>query len=138
MPYLLLTTSLFYKIILGFMYIIGSKCWSRSIVNEDTEAIFYNETLRDASINKDPKSMLHMNGKVIFSGQVSYICLSRNNIQWEWTLPLTRKNNLINYQAWFGLILEYIVCYLMPNYLYTWILNIYDLIWLGFMAYQPL
>ena len=28
--------------------------------------------------------------------------------------------------------------YLMPNLLYTYILNIYDLVWLGFMAYQPL
>ena len=26
----------------------------------------------------------------------------------------------------------------MPNLLYTYILNIYDLVWLGFMAYQPL
>ena len=25
--------------------------------------------------------------------------------------------------------------YLMPNPLYTYILNIYDLVWLGFMAY---
>ena len=31
-----------------------------------------------------------------------------------------------------------IVGYLMPNPLYTYILDIYDLIWLGFMAYQPL
>ena len=28
-----------------------------------------------------------------------------------------------------------IVGYLMPNPLYTYILNIYDLVWLGFMAY---
>ena len=28
--------------------------------------------------------------------------------------------------------------YLMPNPLYTYILNIYDLVWLSFMAYQPL
>ena len=28
--------------------------------------------------------------------------------------------------------------YLMPNPLYPYILNIYDLVWLGFMAYQPL
>ena len=26
----------------------------------------------------------------------------------------------------------------MPNPLYTYILNIYDLVWLAFMAYQPL
>ena len=31
-----------------------------------------------------------------------------------------------------------IVGYLMLNPLYTYILNIYDLVWLGFMAYQPL
>ena len=42
----------------------------------------------------------------------------------------------------FGLVWFYgistIVGYLMPKPLYTYILNIYDLIWLGFMAYQPL
>ncbi len=31
-----------------------------------------------------------------------------------------------------------IVGYLMPNPLYVYILNIYDLVGLGFMAYQPL
>ena len=31
-----------------------------------------------------------------------------------------------------------IVGYLMPNPVYTYILNIYGLVWLGFMAYQPL
>ena len=31
-----------------------------------------------------------------------------------------------------------IVGYLMPNPVYTYILNIYDVIWLGFMAYRPL
>ena len=31
-----------------------------------------------------------------------------------------------------------IVGYLMPNPLHTCILNIYDLVWLGFIAYQPL
>ena len=31
-----------------------------------------------------------------------------------------------------------IVGYLMPNPFYTYILNIYDLVWLGFMTYQPL
>ena len=43
--------------------------------------------------------------------------------------------------VWFGLISFYgistIVGYLMPNPLYTYILNIYDLVWLGFKAYQP-
>ena len=31
-----------------------------------------------------------------------------------------------------------IVNYLIPDPLYTYILNIHDLIWLGFMAYQLL
>ena len=31
-----------------------------------------------------------------------------------------------------------LVGYLMPNPLYTHILNIYNLVWLGFMAYQLL
>ena len=31
-----------------------------------------------------------------------------------------------------------IVSYLMPNPLYTYILNMYDLVCLGFRAYQPL
>ena len=31
-----------------------------------------------------------------------------------------------------------IASYLMPNTVYTYILNIYDLVLLGFMAYQPL
>ena len=43
---------------------------------------------------------------------------------------------------WFGLVGFYgistIVGYLMPNPLYTYILDIYDLVWFGFMAYQPL
>ena len=41
----------------------------------------------------------------------------------------------------FGLVGFYgistIVGYLMPNPLYTYILDIYDLVWLGFMAYKP-
>ena len=45
-------------------------------------------------------------------------------------------------ESWFGWVGFYgistIVGYLMPNPLYTYILNIYDLVWLGFMAYQPL
>ena len=31
-----------------------------------------------------------------------------------------------------------IVGYFMPNPLYTYILNVYDLVWLSFMTYQPL
>ena len=43
---------------------------------------------------------------------------------------------------WFGLVGFYVIStivgYLMPNPLYTYVLNIYDLVWFGFMAYQPL
>ena len=43
---------------------------------------------------------------------------------------------------WFGLFWFYgistIVGYLIPNPFYINTLNTYDLIWLGFMAYQPL
>ena len=42
---------------------------------------------------------------------------------------------------WFDLVGFYgistTVGYLMPNHLYTYIFNIHDLVWLGFMAYQP-
>ena len=31
-----------------------------------------------------------------------------------------------------------IIGYLRPNSLYTYILNIWDLVWLGFMEYQSL
>ncbi len=43
---------------------------------------------------------------------------------------------------WFGLVWFYgistIIGYLMPNPLYTYILDMYDLVWLWFMAYQTL
>ena len=46
------------------------------------------------------------------------------------------------HHIWFGLVEFYgistIVGYLIPNPLYTYILNIYNFIWLSFMAYQPL
>ena len=54
------------------------------------------------------------------------------------------KSSLYIYNKYigFGLVGFYgistIAGYLMPNLLYTYILNIYDLVWLGFMAYQPL
>ena len=48
----------------------------------------------------------------------------------------------IKYMIWFGLVwfngISIIVGYLMPNPLYTYISNTYDLVWLGFMAIQPL
>ena len=45
------------------------------------------------------------------------------------------------YMIWFSFFFSgksTIVGYLMPNPIYSYILNIYDLVWSGFMAYQPL
>ena len=40
--------------------------------------------------------------------------------------------------VWLGFYgISTILGYLMPNPLYTYILNIYDLVWFDFMAYQP-
>ena len=43
-------------------------------------------------------------------------------------------------KIWFGCFVWYMnpCSFLIPNPLYTYILNIYDLVWSGFMAYQPL
>ena len=54
----------------------------------------------------------------------------------------TKKSQANNNSfIWFGLVGFYgistIVGYLMPNPLYTYILDIYDLVWLCFEAYQP-
>ena len=49
---------------------------------------------------------------------------------------------LRNCYFWFGWVGFYVVSiivgYLMSNPVYTYMLNIYDLVWSGFMAYQPL
>ena len=75
-----------------------------------------------------------------------------NNIIWlGWVLWHVNHCRLFNAKSslyiyikyiWFGLVGFYgistIVGYLMPNPLYTYILNIKGLFGLGFMAYQPL
>ena len=52
------------------------------------------------------------------------------------------KQLMIFLMICFGLVwfhgISTLVGYLMPNPIYTYILNIYDLVWLDFMAYQPL
>ena len=61
----------------------------------------------------------------------------------HWRL-FNAKSSLYIYikYIWFGVVGFYgistIVGYLMPNPLYTYILDLYDLVWFGFMAYQPL
>ena len=53
--------------------------------------------------------------------------------------PLYRYILNIYDLVWLGFYgISTLVGYLMPNPLYTYILNIYDLVWLGFMADQPL
>ena len=76
--------------------------------------------------------------------------LTLSNLQWL-ICHKTKANQSFNAKSsfyiyikyiWFGLVGFYgistIVGYSMPNPLYTYILNIYDLVGLGFMAYQPL
>ena len=57
-----------------------------------------------------------------------------------WEEEKTSKENYVF--NWIGLAGFYsisaIVGYLMSNPVYTYILNIYDLVWLDFIAYQPL
>ena len=68
-----------------------------------------------------------------------------------WVLWHIKRNRLFNAKSslyvyikyiWFGWVWFYgistILGYLMPIPLYTYILNIYFLFWLDFMAYQPL
>ena len=64
--------------------------------------------------------------------------------KWNLMQNFSKSQNTKNQQncIWFGLIGFYgistIVGYLIPDPLYTYILNIYDLLWFAFMAYQPL
>ena len=57
---------------------------------------------------------------------------------------LNAKYSLFIYSNYigFGLVGFYIIStligYLVPSYVYTYILNIYDLVWFVFMAYQSL
>ena len=62
-----------------------------------------------------------------------------------WT-SLSNQNQLALFQFSNKSVVEWLVFmaystlvyYQKPNLLYTYILNMYDLVWLGFMAYQPL
>ena len=73
-------------------------------------------------------------------------CLTRNKLLSfqaviDFHSRFEKKNHLrISVFIWFGFVGFYgipnIIGYLKPNPLYTYVLNIYDLAWLGFMAYQ--
>ena len=72
-------------------------------------------------------------------------------IWFGWVLCHINHCWLFNAKSYFYIYIRYIIFglvgfygistilgYLMPNPVFTNILNIYDLVWLGFMAYQPL
>ena len=83
---------------------------------------------------------LQRNGRCILQPQQSGQKLCERS-QYQCSASVASKLSRL-YEAWFSLIWFYgistIVGYLMPNLLCTYILNIYDLVWLWFMAYQPL
>ena len=71
-----------------------------------------------------------------------YTYIIKNMIWFSWLINPCRLFHVKSYlyiyikYIWFGLVgLSTLVGYLMPNPIYTYILNIYDLVWL---AYQPL
>ena len=81
----------------------------------------------------------------------SPLCTYALNFWFGWILWHINPCRLFNAKSslyicikyvWFGLVGFYgistIGSYLMPNPLCTYILNVYDLVWLDFMAYQPL
>ena len=84
------------------------------------------------------KSSLYIYIKYIWLSLVGFCCI--------WTIVgYLMPNPFITYilniydLVWLGFYgISTIVGYLMPNPLYTYILNIYDLVWLGLMAYQPM
>ena len=75
--------------------------------------------------------LLHLNDLGLCLGSVADVSNTGTRI------PISAESRF-----WFGLVwfngISNIVGYLMPNPLYTYILNIYDFVWLVFMAYQPL
>ena len=81
------------------------------------------------------KSFLYIYIKYIWFGLVEFCGTST-------LVGYLMPNPLYTYTSGFCLVGFYDIStladYLMPNPLYTYILNIYDLFWLGFMAYQPL
>ena len=64
-----------------------------------------------------------------------FILLLRNNVTAELEVTFFCYYLVKAFIVWFVSTIE---GYLMPNPLYTYKLHIYDLVRLGFMAYQPL
>ena len=81
--------------------------------------------------------------KAIWKGHPMRLELTRVGLLVKLANHYTTRGALLSYPmnfVWFGYIngISTIVGYSMPNPLYTYISNIYDLALLGFMAYQPL
>ena len=79
--------------------------------------------------------LLHMKLKTLFLIQAEFALL---NYQFLWSQgqSVQPKSARVSLVGFYGI--STIIGYLMPNPLYTYILNIYKLVWFGFMAYQPL
>ena len=71
-----------------------------------------------------------------------WFCLVIWHIKHCWLLNAESSLNICMKYIWFGFVWLYGISnnvgYLMPNSLYTYVLNIYDLVFFGFMAYQTL
>ena len=94
----------------------------------------------------------HINHCRLFNDKCLFIHIYKIDMIWfGWVLwhinhcwLFNAKSSLYIYIKYigFGLVgfygIQTIVGYLMPNSFYTYISNIYDLVGLGFMAYQPL
>ena len=84
------------------------------------------------------KSSLYIYIKYIWFGLVGFYAISTIV---GYLMPILLYTYILNIYdlVWLGFYgISTIVGHLMPNPLYTYILNIYDLVWLGFIAYQPL
>ena len=73
------------------------------------------------------------NGEHIRRKEIKWIRTEENSTENKTTQQWFERKNLVGFYG-----ISTIVGYLMPNLLYTCILNIYDLVGLGLMAYQPL
>ena len=112
--------------------------WMQSMVNRGgwRESMLRN-SISSSRLDDEDDFSLKTNDYMV-SGWFSFVLWHINNCRLFIAKPSLYV--CIEY-LWFGWVGFYgisnIADYLMSNYLYTYILNIYDLVWLGFMAYKP-
>ena len=93
----------------------------------------------------------HINHCKLFNAKSSLYIYIKYMICFGWVLWHINRCRIFNAKSSLYIYIRYIrfvlvgfygistnIGYLMPNPLYTNILNIYDLVWLGFMTNQPL